>query len=165
MKITVSNNLKGELILSVIKAKLKPGSVIDIPNEIAEHADVLWAKKKGYISFESDSKDDAHSESDSVEFVNSKTSSITISFLGRVLSSNQKFILKKSDKNFEHAMRLVKAGHLTTCDSVVSSIEKVASPQTKESIKPSRKSFKRKKSDKSTKTDDQIFDLMNTEVS
>lgn len=172
MKVIVSETLKGELVLSSIKKKFKPGAVVDLPDELASHADVLWAKKKGYISF--DSADDGVSgktSEDEIEFLNVKGGGIMVAFLKRTLAPNQRFILKKSDPNVETAMKLVSAGYLS-CSSPLASApsdaagehvcvkkEKPSQPEKK----VTRKSFRTKKS-KAAVVDDSIFGMMNTEI-
>lgn len=169
IKVKVSTSLKGELVLSAIKAKLRPGSTVEISEEAAGHADVLWARKKGYISF--DSSDDKVDSSpvlngDEVEFVNARKGGVTISFLGRTLSSEQRFILKRGDPNMEKAMKMVAAGHLTCADVKVQAVESAVAPkqEKKSAKKGSRGSFRRKKSGGEAQQSAEIFGLMNTEV-
>ena len=169
MKVIVSETLKGELVLSSIKKKFKPGAVVDLPDELASHADVLWAKKKGYISF--DSADDGVSgktSEDEIEFLNVKGGGIMVAFLKRTLAPNQRFILKKSDPNVETAMKLVSAGYLSCSSPLASDAagehvcvkkEKPSQPEKK----VTRKSFRTKKS-KAAVVDDSIFGMMNTEI-
>lgn len=170
IKVTVSPSLKGELVLSAIRAKLRPGAKIEISEETANDADVLWARKKGYISF--DSADDALKSTpavsgDEIEFVNIMKGGVTIPFLGRTLSSQQRFILKKGDKNIDKAMKMVSAGYLT-CSDVVPAAPSVAQEtqikEKKTTKKGSRQSFRRKKSGGEAQQSAEIFGLMNTEV-
>jgi len=172
MKVIVSKTLKGELVLSSIKKKFKPGAVVDLPDELASHTDVLWAKKKGYISF--DSADDGVSgktSEDEIEFLNVKGGGIMVAFLKRTLSPNQRFILKKSDPNVETAMRLVSAGYLS-CSSPLASVPSDAASEhgqakkdkpSQPEKKVTRKSFRAKKP-KEAVVNDSIFGMMNTEI-
>ena len=169
IKIRVSSELKGELVLSAIRAKLRPGSVLEISEDVAANADVLWAKKKGYIFFDSDAEGSSEPGSisgDQVEFTNSMKGGITIPFLGRTLSSQQCFILNKEDKNMEKAMKLVEAGYLT-CSHASPIPSPVATTKTKEKKpvkKGAPKTLRRKKSGGEAENSAEIFGLMNTEV-
>jgi len=172
MKVIVSETLKGELVLSSIKNKFKPGTVVDLPDEFAFHPSVLWAKKKGYISFDSANEDiSSKTSEDEVEFSNAKSGGLTISFLKRTLAPKQCFILKKSDPNIETAMKLVSAGHLS-CSSLVASVSSDAASDQKiaKKDKPSRSEKKvtrkvsRTKKSKEAVVDDSIFGIMNTEI-
>jgi hypothetical protein len=172
MKVIVSKTLKGELILSSIKKKFKPGVVVDLPDELASHEDVLWAKKKGYISFDSaDEGVSSKTSEDEIEFLNVKGGGIMVAFLKRTLAPNQRFILKKSDPNMETAMKLVSVGYLS-CSSPLASVSSDAAsehecvnkdkqPQSEKKV--TRKSFRTKKS-KAAIVDDSIFGMMNTEI-
>jgi len=169
IKIRVSSELKGELVLSAIRAKLRAGSVVEISEDAAANADVLWAKKKGYISFDSDTADSAETRSSSehqVEFINAMKGGVTIPFLGKTISSQQRFILNKDDKNMEKAMKLVEAGYLT-CSNLASipSPSVAAKVQEKKPAKKgARKTFRRNKSGGEAEGSAEIFGLMNTEV-
>lgn len=169
IKIKVSTELNGELVLSAIKAKLRPGAVLEISEDAAANADVLWAKKKGYISFDSEvggEKSSATLSGDQVEFVNAMKGGVTIPFLGRTISAQQRFILKKDDKNMDKAMKLVEAGYLTCLDvsSPAPSPAETPVKEKKAAKKGSRKSFRRKKSGGEAEQSAEIFGLMNTEV-
>lgn len=169
IKITVSNSLKGELVLSAIKTRLRPGTTVEVTDEVASHADVLWARKKGYISFDAKSEDvkvSSSANSAEVEFMNARKGGVTIPFLGRTLSAEQRFILKKDDPNMEKAMKMVAAGHLScsAVQAVVSNETDAPAKEKKTTKKGSRSSFRRKRSGGEAQQSAEIFGLMNTEV-
>jgi hypothetical protein len=167
IKIKISSELKGELVLSAIKSKLRPGSVVEISEEAAADADVLWAMKKGYISFNSASSKSAEASTnsgDQVEFINTMKGGVTIPFLGRTISAQQRFILKRGDKNMEKAMKIVEAGYLTCSDVPAASAAPAVVQEKKAPKKGTRKSFIIKNSAGEAEKSAEIFGLMNTEV-
>ena len=171
MKIIVSKSLKGELVISAIRNKLCAGAVVDVSDDVCKNADVLWAKRKGLISFEGEVSEQGSPplSGDQVEFTNVRKGGVTVSFLERTLSPLQKFILKRDDPNMDHAMKLVAAGYLSASDAIVatppSEDESKKTVKKANTAKPTRKSFKRKKKESSDSGSNDFFGLMNAEVS
>jgi hypothetical protein len=169
IKITVSPSLKGSLVLSAIRGKLCAGATFEITEDVAGDADVLWARRKGYISF-GDSGDlvasavqDASGE---LEFVNNMKGGLTVPFLGRTLSPGGRFILKHGDKSMDAAMKMVAAGYLSCSASADITIHEGENAHSSDSSKPKKVAKKStKRSRKKIQPSDEMFDIMNTEVS